>query len=222
MNMASGNWLDYDGLFHKFGTSLADPEGGGEYQSPGESRTLEFLLDLGTGGQTVLGGPTAGPILTATPSIISYTTMFPLQTTALTTATQFVFLEQVEVETLVGMVANGATALNIGLICVNRATPPAFVVVTPNNFTQLVNGLPNAAFTTTGQKVLLNDSPVYGTYNGTTYMGTWIGNLPLVTNVISPLPTHAFVGAQAVGGTGYTSGLLKIRAKYNIYGTIQY
>src|ERR1700692_2419071 len=117
MNMASGNWLDYDGLFHQYGTSLAVPERGGEYQSPGESRTIEVLLDLGTGGQTVLGGPTAGPILTATPSIISYTTMLPLQTTALTTATQFVFFEQVEVDTLVGMVANGATALNIGLTC---------------------------------------------------------------------------------------------------------
>lgn len=220
--MSSGNWLNYDGMFIKYGTALADPERGGEFQSPGESRNIEVLLDLATGGQTVLGGPTAGPILTASASIISYTTKFPLQTIALTTAKQFISLEQVEVETLVGMAANGATALNIGLVTVNRATPPAFVAVTPNTMVQLVNGLPNAAFTTTGQKVLLNDSPVYGTYNGTTYMGAWTGTVPLVTNSIVPLPNEAYIAAQAVGGTGYTSGLLKIRIKYSFYGTIEF
>lgn len=220
--MSAGNWLDYDGLFHKYGTSLADPERGGEFQSPGESRNIEVLLDLATGGQTVLGGPTAGPIITATSSIISYTTKFPLQTIALTTAKQFISLEQVEVETLVGMVANGATALNVGLVTVNKATPPAFVAVTPNSMQQLVAALPNAAFTTTGQKVLLNDSPVYGTYNGATYMGLWTGTVPLVTNSIVPLPNEAYIAAQAVGGTGYTSGLLKIRIKYSFYGTIEF
>lgn len=212
--MVSGNWLNNDGLPLFFGTSKAQVDPAGEFKSYGESREFEILLNLGTGGTTTFGGVTSGPIITATASVISNTALFPLQTTALGSSTQFISFEEVTIETLVGMVANGATALNVGLAVISPGSPSTIVAATPNAGTQILNGILNATFTTAGQRSTL--------VQGGTGVGSWIGTVPLVTNAIVPLPQSALFTAQSVGGTGYTSGLLKVRVKYSVFGTIQF
>jgi hypothetical protein len=49
--------------------------------------------------------------------------------------------------------------------------------------------------------------------------GDWVGvNMPLVTNAITPLPTSAWLSTIATGA--YTNGLIKLRLRYTLYGTI--
>jgi hypothetical protein len=99
--MVSGNWLDNDNLYHKYGTSLADPENAGEYQSPAGNRVIEVLIDVSK--------------LTTTASIQSDTTFFPSGTN--------IFIEKVEavVETAVATI----TSISVGLIQQDRATIPS-------------------------------------------------------------------------------------------------
>lgn len=95
--MTSGNWLNADGLYQKYGTSKADVETAGEYKTFGSNRVIECVLDL-----TTLG---------TSPAIISDNLRFPI--------TQQI--ELVEVFTETAATGTGAV-LNVGLIKADRST----------------------------------------------------------------------------------------------------
>jgi hypothetical protein len=186
--------------------------------------------------------------------IQSMTNLFPLQLTApvtsasggnglVLTATQL-YIDSIELLCLVTANAGtgGATGLTgIGLVTTTPATSTqgaAFVQVTPNTGVQLMGAINNTAMTagaawtfrpnannsaTTGGAGWIQYSTAAGTNTPTA--PAWIGNVPLVTNAITPLPTNAWVSTIATGGTysGTTAaGLLKLRVKYTIYGNISY
>lgn len=94
--MVGGNWLNPDGLFVQYGTSKAVPTTMGDYLSYGETREIEFTLDLTT--------------LTATPAIQGNTTFFPSN----------VFVESVEWDTEVA--ATGGTSFSVGTMRLDRTT----------------------------------------------------------------------------------------------------
>lgn len=94
--MVAGNYMDGDGLFRQYGTSKAVPTTMGDYLSYGETRDIEFTVDLTT--------------LTATPAIQGNTTFFPSN----------VFVESVNVD--VEVAAVGGTSLSIGTMRTDRST----------------------------------------------------------------------------------------------------
>lgn len=235
--MVAGSWMDNDGLYRQYGQAKPGPEIGGDYMIDGDYREFEQLIPLvpmTIGGLTVSAPPTSfsGTGTAAAAGIQSVTSMFPLQTTAVNTggttitltATQL-YIQEVEVITLIG--ATGGTSIAIGLVTdTNAATPNVFQQVTPNAGTQIVKNMLTANFATTGQKATFtqpgstgllwsapNGSPIAGG-------GDWIGNVPLVTNSITPLPTKAWLSTIATGA--YTNGLIKVRIKYTLYGNISY
>lgn len=238
--MVTGFWNNQDGLPIQFGTSKAIPEMGGDYLVYGETREIEQLIPLVPYQLTAAGAQVPGPAQTtfsgtSTPAaagIQSLTTLFPLQQTAPVTTTtggvlllnnQQIFIEQVDVEPLVS--AAGGTSISVGLVTTSPGTPNAsFVQVTPNAGVQIVNGLVTAnmavgfksSFTQPGATGLLwsasNGTPIAGG-------GTWVGvNMPLVTNAITPLPNNAWLSTVATGT--FTNGLIKLRVRYTLYGTI--
>lgn len=231
-----GFWVNQDGLPLQFGTQKATTETGGDYVLYGENREIEVLIPLvpmiiGTGNPAVPAPPTAAFSGTGTAiaaGIQSLNTLVPLQGTAINTggttitftATQL-FFEQVEIETLIG--ATGGTSLNIGLVCINPTTG-AFVQVTPNAAKQLIDTLVLTTIDTAGKKTTWNSPGTTGIQSGVAANntlaggGAWLGNVPLVTNVITPLPTDAYISTLATGT--FTNGLIKLRLKYTIYGSI--
>jgi len=237
--MVAGTWLNQDGLVLQFGSQKVVPETGGDYLVYGETREIEQLIPLvpmqiGTGGQLIAAPPTTfvGTGTAAQAGITSLTQMFPLQQTVPNVTTSGgnlvivnpqLFIESVEVETLVG--ATGGTSLTIGLATVSPGSPSStFVQVTPNAGVQLVNGILTANMTSPGQKVtytqtgatagFLWSTPGTGVAGG----GSWLGNVPLVTNAITPLPQSAYISTIATGA--FTNGLIKVRIRYNMYGSI--
>lgn len=235
--MSTGFWINADGLPLQFGTQKAVPEVAGDYIVYGETREIESLiplvpLQLTASGLQIPAAPTSfsGTSLPSAAGITSMTTMIPLQITApvvttsggvLTLTAPQLFFEQVEVETLVPAV--GGTSIAIGLATINPSTQ-AFVQVTPNAGTQLIKNLVAANMATAGQKTTWNLTGSTGIQSGAAANNTiagggdWLGNVPLVTNSITPLPTSAFLSTIATGT--FTNGLLKFRLKYTIYGTI--
>lgn len=230
-----GFWVNQDGLPLQFGTQKATTETGGDYVLYGENREIEVLIPLvpmiiGTGNPAVPAPPTSfvGTTTAIAAGIQSLNTLVPLQGTAVNTggttitftATQL-FFEQVEIETLIA--ATGGTSLNIGLACIN-ATTGAFVQVTPNAGVQLIDTLVIANINAVGKKTIWNSPGTTGIQSGVAANntvaggGAWLGNVPLVTNAITPLPTDAYISTIATGA--FTNGLLKLRLKYTIYGTI--
>jgi hypothetical protein len=235
--MVAGFWLNQDGLPLQFGTQKAIPEVGGDYLVYGETREIEQLIPLvpmamGTGGIQVPAPPTSfsGTSTPIAAGIQSLTDIIPLQITPVTTVsggvltftTNQLFFEQIEVDTIVG--ATGGTSISVGLACVNPAAgPAAYVQVTPNAGVQLVNGLLIANMATSGQKAiftqpgstgLLLSSPGSAIAGG----GSWLGSVPLVTNALTPLPSKAYISTIATGT--FTSGLIKLRLRYTMYGNI--
>jgi len=237
--MVAGFWYNQDGLPLQYGTQKQIPEMGGDYLVYGETREIEQYIALvpttwGNPVGSVFTVPAAPTTFsgTGTPiqaGIQSLTTEFPLQITAVNTGgttitfsqTQ-VFIEEVTVETLIG--ATGGTSLAVGLVTTSPGTPSSsFVQVTPNAGTQILNGLVIARIATAGQRTSF-------TIPGTTGLqwdaaatsaaggGTWLGNTPLVTNAITPLPQSAWLSAIATGA--FTNGLIKIRVRYTLYGNI--
>lgn len=97
--MSSGNWLNNDGLYLKFGTSKATPATAGEYLYPrdGGTRVVEALIDLTTVG--------------ASPAVIEDNLFFPAN----------MFIEQVEIVTETAATGTGAV-LNIGFMSTDRST----------------------------------------------------------------------------------------------------
>ncbi len=246
--MVAGTWYNQDGLYLQYGTQKQVPEIGGEYLVYGETREVEQYIPLvptqfgspataGSSPFVVPGAPTSfsGTTTAIAAGIQSLTTLFPLQSTPLPTGltsgtiildrTQL-FIEEVTVETIVG--ATGGTSLAVGLATTSQlpgSPNSTFVQVTPNAGTQLLNGLVLGRITTAGQRTSF-------TIPGTTGLqwdlsttvaaggGTWLGNAPLVTNVITPLPQSAWISSIATGT--FTSGLVKLRVRYTIYGNITF
>src|SRR5260221_7091649 len=213
--MVSGFWYNQDGLPLQYGTQKAIPELGGDYLVYGETREIEQLIPLVPmviAGNTVPAPPTTftGNTAVIAAGIQSLTTLVPLQPTAVNTGgttitltAPHLFFEEVTVETLIG--ATGGTSLAIGLVTTVPGTPNStFVQVTPNAGTQLVNGLVTGRITTAGQRTSF-------TIPGTTGLqwdlsttvaaggGSWLGNVPLVTNAITPLPQSAWISTIPTG-----------------------
>lgn len=235
--MATGFWLDPDGRPRNYGTAKAQPEVGGDYLVYGETREIEQLIPLvpvafGTGGVQVPGAPTSfvGTTTPAAAGIQSMTTILPLQITPVTTVsggvitftTTQLFFEQIEVDTIIG--ATGGTSLSVGLAAVSPGSPSSsYVQVTPNAGVQLLNGMLIANFATSGQKALFTQPGSTGilmSAAGTPIAGggSWLGSVPLVTNALTPLPSKAYISSIATGT--FTSGLIKLRIKYTMYGNI--
>src|SRR5713101_5063720 len=241
--MVSGYWTNQDGLPLQYGTLKAQPELGGDYLIYAETREIETYVALvpttwGTGGIQVPAIPTtfSGTGQPIAAGIQSMTTMFPLQITAVNTGgttisftnTQ-VFVEQVDVETLIG--ATGGTSISMGLATNTSGTSAAFAQVAPNAGVQIINGLltPNmatsgfrATFTQPGSTGFRWDAPGTAIAGG----GTWLtGNIPITTTTATgvantPLAEQAFLSTIATGT--FTNGLIKVRIRYTLYGNIAY
>lgn len=94
--MVGGSYQDGDGLFRQYGTSKAVPTTAGDFLSYGNTRNIEFTVDLTT--------------LTTTPAIQANTTFIPSN----------VFIESVEID--VETAAVGGTSLSIGTMRTDRTT----------------------------------------------------------------------------------------------------
>ena len=244
--MVAGFWLNQDGLPLQFGTQKVIPELGGDYTLWGENREAEFYINLGATsfGNAVVQNPALPSSFsgTSTPNaagIVSLTTLMPLQATALSgdaippagnssgvlqILQPHLFIDQIDLEVLVAANAGsgGATGLTgIGLVTTNPSTG-AFVQVTPNAGVQLLGACANAKMAVGMHYTWYSDGTAFGTASPPT-AGSWLGNVPAVTNSITPLPTNGFVSAIATGGTysgSSAAGLLKLRVRYNYYGVI--
>lgn len=188
--MSIGSWYDNDGLLRQYGAQKANPTTGGDYLSYGETREQEVTITLAN--------------LTTTANLAALTTFMPV-------GVGQVFIEQVEIDTEVGMTVGTATAFSVGLA--NIVYPATYTtvgnaslpVVTTINDTAFVNGALNATFTTAGQKQILT--------TGSTGAGSLIGTASSATTVAN------YITAKSVGGT-YTGGVVKVRIKYRGIGTI--
>jgi hypothetical protein len=245
--MTAGFWLNNDGLPIQFGTQKVIPELGGDYTLWGENREAEFYVNLAATsfGNGVVQNPALPSSFsgTSTPNaagILSMTTLFPLQATAITGDSippagvsglfqilqPHLYIDQIDLEVLVAANAGtgGATGLTgIGAVTVNEnVTPSVFVQVTPNGSTAFLGACANAKMAVGMHYTWYADGTAFGTASPPT-AGSWLGNVPAVTNAITPLPTNAFVSAIATAGvySGTTAaGLLKLRVRYNYYGVI--
>src|SRR6266699_2292070 len=139
-----------------------------------------------------------------------------------------VYGETREIEHLIPLITmHTGAGIPVGLATQTTGPNAAFVQVTPQPGTQLLNAFLNARFTTAGQKTSFvvpgATTGLAWDASGTAVAGsnaTWLGNVPLVTNAITPLPTSAWISVIQNGGT-YTNGLLKLRLRYTMYGNIQ-
>lgn len=242
--MSTGFWIDGDGRYRQYGTQKAIPEMAGDFLAYGPNRILESYICLGATNFGALGGLQV-PALpssfsgTTTPiaaGIQSMTTMFPLQGTAPVTAADAnanlvlsapqLYIDQVDFEVLVAANAGGGSATGItgiGLATIN-ATTGAFVQVTPNAGVQIMGAATTAKMAAGMHYTWYGDGTAIGTATPPT-AGSWLGRVPLVTNSITPLPTHAFLSVTTTGSAQYTGGasaggLMKVRIHYNYYGTI--
>lgn len=240
--MSTGFWIDNDGRPRQYGTQKAIPEMAGDYMLYGENREVEAYICLGAtafgsaGTLQVPGLPltfsgTSTPIAAG---IQSMTTMFPLQSSApvtqadasgnLTLSDEQLYIDQVDFEVLIAATAGtgGATGLlGIGLALINPTTQ-AFAQVTPNAGVQIMGAATNAKMAAGMHYTWYADGTAFGTATPPT-AGSWLGRVPLVTNAITPLPTHGFLSVLTTGGpyTGTNAGgLMKVRIRYNYYGTI--
>lgn len=180
----------------------------------------------------------------AAAGIQSLTTLMPLQITAPQTAsgstlilsnTQL-FIERVELLTLQTIAPTGNT-MTVGLVGNTLGTPNStFVQLAPNAGFQLIGtsaatGLTLTSNAAVGNYVLFNTPGVTGTVfaggvptattgNG----GAWIGNVPLVTTTLSPSisGTQQSAWISTLTNGAFTSGLLKLRVRYWLYGNISY
>lgn len=250
--MVSGQWYNQDGLLLQYGTQKQVPEIGGDYLVYGDTREVEQYIPLvptqwSSAPQfTVAAPPTSftGTTTFQAAGIQSLTTLFPLQITAPQVTTTSgtliltnpqIFIESVEVETLVSVAGTGSITMSTGFVVTQAGTPSSsWVQATPNAGVQLLNAFPltsSGAATvqgTAGSKTIYAGSPEGFTYNGTsggvavtTGGGSWVGTqMPLVTNAITPLPNNAYI--STIVSAAPTNGLLKLRIRYSMYGNINY
>lgn len=248
--MVTGNWYNQDGLYLQMGTSKVIPEIGGDYLIYGETREIEQYIPLvpttwGNGNPAVAAPPVSltfvGTGTAAAAGIQSLTTLMPLQITApqsasgsaLTLTNTQLMVESVLLETL-QTIAPTTNTMTVGLVVTNPASPSStFVQATPNAGFQLIGtsaatGLAlGATIAPVGTQTLFNIPGATGTVFGggvptatTGNGGAWLGNFPLVTNAITPLPQSAWISTLTNGA--FTAGLLKIRIRYTLYGNISF
>ena len=200
---------------------------------------------IASGVPSSFQGTIANQTATSNTGIQSFTTLFPLQTTPpvgmttsgiytansqaangvlLLNATQL-FIDQVDLEVLVQANAGtgGATGLTgIGLVIDIGGTTPSWQQCTPNAGVHLVGAISNSQMVNNKKYTYYPDGNTAGSSSPPS-PGSWLGNVPLCTN--SPLPTYALISAIAAGGT-YSGpaggGLLKLRVRYTLYGSISY
>src|SRR5258708_20276149 len=238
--MVAGFWYNQDGLPIQYGTQKAVSDTAGDYLVYGETREIEQLIPLvpmqqGSGNTPLIAAPPttfSGTSTFAAAGITSPNVLFPLQITApinTTTSGNLVFnntnifLEEVTVETLVG--GNGGTSVGVGLVTTSPGSPSStFVQVTPNPGVQLINTLAIARIAASGQRwtsTVPNTTGLrWDTVTATDTSGQWLGNIPLVTNAITPLPNTAWISTIAT--VACTNGLIKLRVRYTIYGNISF
>jgi hypothetical protein len=99
--MVTGTWLNKDGLYIKYGTSLAVAGTAGEFKTYGPLRELEVKIDLSL-------------LNTSTPTIIDYNTFFP--------SGDNYMIEQVDVVADVLMSTASSPTLSVGLIGFDQTT----------------------------------------------------------------------------------------------------
>ncbi len=232
--MVAGFWYNQDGLPLQYGTQKAIPELGGDYLVYGETREIEQLIPLVPmviAGNTVPAPPTTftGNTTVIAAGIQSLTNLVPLQVnavnaggTTITLTTPQLFFEEVTVEGLI--TATGGTSIAVGLVTTSPGSPNStFVQVTPNAGSQLIGTLATANMVA-GQRVSFTQAATTGLrWDTATAVGTsgnWMGNVPLVTNAITPLPQSAWISTIATGA--FTNGLIKLRLRYTIYGDINF
>src|SRR6266446_1729009 len=232
--MVAGFWYNQDGLPLQYGTQKAIPELGGDYLVYGETREIEKLIPLVPmviAGNTVPAPPTTftGNTTVIAAGIQSLTNLVPLQVnavntggTTITLTTPQLFFEEVTVEGLI--TATGGTSIAVGLVTTSPGSPNStFVQVTPNAGSQLIGTLATANMVA-GQRVSFTQAATTGLrWDTATAVGTsgnWMGNVPLVTNAITPLPQSAWISTIATGA--FTNGLIKLRLRYTIYGDINF
>lgn len=205
----------------------------------------------GTNPSPVLPTPISGATFngTGTPAqagITSLTTMFPLQGVAngFSTAGGSAFtgnasgvmiinntqlwIDQIDLEVLSTFNAGASgtcTSFSVGLVTWNSSTN-AWVQVTPNTGVQVVGTAVVANLVAGKHWTWYSDGSVFGSASASApTAGSWLGNVPLVTNAIVPLPTNAFFAVQGITATSTVagsgaSGLARLRVRYNIYGNI--
>jgi hypothetical protein len=186
---------------------------------------------------------------TGTPAqagIVSMTTLFPLQTvangfstaggSAFTGNASGVFLvnnsqlwiDSIELEVLSTFNAGASgtcTSFAVGLVTWSN-TSNAWVQVTPNTGVQVMGTAVVANLVAGKHWVWMSDGSVFGSASASApTAGSWLGNVPLVTNAIVPLPTNAFFAVQGITATSTVAGsgaggLARLRVHYNIYGNI--
>lgn len=199
--MATGSWLNPDGLLLQFGTQKANPEQGGDYLSYGTLRVAEVFIDLKS--------------LTTSPQVQSLTTFFP--------SGYNVYIEKVEVD--VDVASAGGTSFSVGLGYFSGSTYSTITTrsesstssgistnsnsaslpgVTAISNTAFVNALVNASTNAAGDLVTLTA--------GVTSAGGYIGAQP--TDVTHP----TYITALAAGT--YTEGQVRCRIFYRGFGTI--
>lgn len=241
-------WINQDGLPLQFGTDKAVADLGGDYLMYGAQRCYETFVNLGAtsfgvGGlqNPALPSSFTGTSTVAAAGIVSLTTLFPLQpTTPITVANSSGVLnyvapqlriDQVDIDVLVAAAAGGggATGLTgIGLVTVQNTAPQQFVQVTPNPGVQFLGAASNAQLAVNKHYTYYADGSSFGSstngaFTAAPTAGSWLGQVPKVTNAITPLPAGAYVSAIAAGGTFTGSGgggLLLTRVYYRWYGNI--
>lgn len=184
-----GSWINTDGLVLEYGPQKTTPATAGDYLSYGELRVAEVTITLAN--------------LTTTAIVQDLHTFIPA-------GVGQVFIEQVEIDTEVGMTVGSATAFSVGLgflatgtyVTVGQNTYPPITTISD---TAIVNGALNATVTTAGQKQILTV--------GSTGVGAYVGTAS--ANTTQP----NYITAKSVGGT-YLTGVVKVRIKYRGIGVI--
>jgi hypothetical protein len=174
------NWLNADGLFIQFGADKAIPETAGEFTFEGPNRIIEVLIP-----QTTLTS------LTATPLIISNTTIFPAPPTGQ------LIIEKVELVVETGV--TGASTLSVGLIQMDRATIPS------GYSTALINAETQAHMASAGSVI-----EYFGATSipaGGAQGGSLLGTQP--ANATGPY----YITATGTA-TAFTAGAVRIRVFY--------
>lgn len=97
--MTAGNWFNQDGLFIQYGTAKAVPTTTGDFLSYGETRDIEFTVNLAN-----------APYSTAGTYIIGNTTFLGTN----------IFIESVNYD--VELAATGGTSVSVGTMRLDRTT----------------------------------------------------------------------------------------------------
>lgn len=260
--MTSGSWLNLDGLYLQYGTAKAVQEYGGDYVIYGPWRELEVMISAGASSisnpsnsnNTValpssFQGAIASQSAAANTGILSYTTFFPLQSTApvnaataggiITIVNPQLMIDQVDIRCLTDLTVTGSATglLGVGLVTALPVTTSggaqAWAQITPNGGVQLQGAVLNAKWVKGAHYIFLADGTQIGTASGPT-AGSWLSaagkgyQLPLttLTETMLPgsLPNNAYLSSITTGSAQYTGttegGLMLFSVKYRQMFTI--